>query len=203
MDSKLFTTGTRRGQGKVPLFNMRRFMENWKTIIKWVLIGFGLVFCVLAGVLYFWLPPTQFKPPTDEKIITLFHQHKASFEKLNEMSSDDARKGLCFSPFFSEPLKQVGASRAQEYKTLLDEIFLGLELEPGNSKLRTGNRFVFTYSGCAICDDREKGIDFIPRNFERFGEVVQSLDKTDDLPPGNYLCQIEPHWFIFYYYYKE
>ena len=58
--------------------------------------------------------------------------------------------------------------------------------------------FTFTWGGLlAIGPEWRKGIEYLPEVDEN-DVIVQNLDNPGKLPPGLYLRQIEPHWFIFY-----
>jgi len=60
-------------------------------------------------------------------------------------------------------------------------------------------RFAFAEGGLlAVSSGWAKGIEYVTGDYEKEGDIKQNLDDARRLPPGVYLRQIEPHWFIFY-----
>jgi len=66
------------------------------------------------------------KAPTDEKLLTTFHDHRETFEKLWQMVIEDRQQ---YGAIFSESILKkstIAESRRQEYIKLLSESHPGL-----------------------------------------------------------------------------
>jgi hypothetical protein len=131
--------------------------------------------------------------PKDEELISTFHAHRQALEHVQEMATEDARRGWYLGA--SDPSK-LDQPRRDEYKKLVSEI------RPGLDVVMNGNngvvRFIFAQKGSAIGPSWAKGIEYMPGDYKREGVLLPSLDKAGTLAADVYLRQIEPKWFIFY-----
>jgi hypothetical protein len=162
-----------------------------------MVFGFVLV-CFALGALVFWMAdPLNLRAPKDQKLLTLFHDHRAAFERLRQMATEDLQQKK--ASYFNESCfyGKLDEMRKQEYKPLVSEIYHGLTVTVDYDATA---RFCFAGGGMilAIGPGWVKGIQYVPGNYERKGHVVQNLDEANTLPPGVYLREIEPNWFIFY-----
>jgi hypothetical protein len=131
--------------------------------------------------------------PSDAKLINEFRLHRASFERLRQMVTEDMHQQGSFTQ--ATISKAFPESRRNEYRSLLS-------VEPNLSvgiNYDGTTRFVFANSeGLAIGSERAKGIQFSPTGARLIGTRMGSLDESGKLPAGIYLREIEPQWFIFY-----
>jgi hypothetical protein len=131
--------------------------------------------------------------PKDEELISSFHAHRQALEQVQEMATEDARRGWYLGA--SDPSK-LDQPRRDEYKKLVSEI------RPGLDVVMNGNngvvRFIFAQKGSAFGPSWAKGIEYMPGDYKREGVLLPSLNKAGILAADVYLRQIEPKWFIFY-----
>jgi hypothetical protein len=167
--------------------------------------GTVLAFAVLAAVAL-WLKgpgaPRVMEPrvteprvtePKDQELISTFHAHRQAFEQLQEMATQDARRGWYLAG--NDPHKPDQPRRA-EYKNLISQIRPGLQVAMTGP---TGVvRFIFVGEGTAIGPDWVKGIEYVPGDYEGEGVLLPDLDKAASLPARVYIREIEPRWLIFY-----
>jgi hypothetical protein len=103
---------------------MRTKLLKFKPISKFfkVALGFvvvcGVLFCGIAALLFWMADPYHLTAPSDQKLMTSFHDHRAAFEELRQMATDDSRSGS-FNLRYDEKLS---GSRWQKYAHLLSEI---------------------------------------------------------------------------------
>jgi hypothetical protein len=164
-----------------------------------LLVGFVVICCAVAALLFWMADPFNLSAPADQKLIMLFHDHREAFEKLREMATEDLGRASYITQFDIEG--NINEARKQEYQTLLSEIYPrglrypGLQVGGGPD----GVRFIFAGGGLsAISGGWLKGIEYHPENRRRIGTIVQNLDKANTLPPDVYLREIEPNWYIVY-----
>jgi hypothetical protein len=129
--------------------------------------------------------------------MAIFQNHRAAFEELRQMATEDSRTG----PFDPDLDRKLPVSRQQKYNRLLSEIHPGLGMGAGG----TDHVVRFNFGGGAvhsqIAPEWSKGIEYIPGDYKEYGwELVSDLDKPVALPYGVYVREIEQHWFIFYDY---
>ena len=157
-------------------------------------VALGVVVCIFAiGAILFWLAdPLYLKAPKDRELIKVFQDHRAAFEQLRQMATEDSM-GI-FSE--SDLDAGLGDKRRQEYKSLLSEIRPGV-LVAKDYDGRT--RFIFAEGALlAIGPEWIKGIEYVPGSTAREGDVLKNLDQPASLPWGDvYLRQIEPKVAIF------
>jgi hypothetical protein len=131
--------------------------------------------------------------PTDQELIATFHTHRQAFERLQEMVTEDARRGWYLEGSDSRKPDQP---RRDEYKNLISQI------RPGLRVVMTGPtgavRFIFAMEGTAIGPGWVKGIEYVPVDYLREGVLLPDLDKAASRPASVYMREIEPKWFIFY-----
>jgi hypothetical protein len=156
--------------------------------------GTVLVFAVLAAV-NLWLKgcgAPRVMEPKDQQLISTFHAHRQAFEQLQEMATEDARRGWYLGA--SDPGK-LDQPRRDEYKKLISQIRPGLQVAMNGT---TGVvRFIFAGEGTAIGPGWVKGIEYVPgESWE--GILLPDLDKAASLPAHVYIREIEPRWLIFY-----
>ncbi len=156
-------------------------------------VALGVVICFIAiGAFLFWLAdPLYLKAPKDRKLIMIFQDHRAAFEKLPQMAAEDSVWDFSESHLDA----RLSDKRRQEYKSLLSEIRPAPSVGRGDET----TRFVFAFGGLsAIGPEWVKGIEYIPGSTDRVGVVLENLDQLASLAWGGvYLRQIEPHWFVF------
>lgn len=179
---------------------------NLKSSLFKVVVGLLLV-CVLvclalAAAFVFWLhgwghySSFGLNVSEDQKLIAIFHAHQASFEKLQQMATEDAQYGWYFnSPSFDgskldETYRQeyekdpryawyfkspyfvggkLNESRLQEYKHLVPEISPGLTV---GTDYDSGMRFILAGGGTsAIGPGWAKGIEYVPGSHETNGAI--------------------------------
>ena len=131
--------------------------------------------------------------PKDQELIATFYAHRQAFELLQEMATEDARRGWYLGA--SDPSK-LDQPRRDEYKKLISEIRPGLQVAMNGT---TGVvRFIFAGEGSAIGPDWVKGIEYVPGDHGWEGVLLPDLDKAASLPASVYIREIEPRWLIFY-----
>jgi hypothetical protein len=179
----------------------------FKVVLGLVLMS--LLVCLALKAIIFWMAdPLNFSAPKDEKLIAIFNAHREVFEKIQQMATEDAGRGLYLdAPYFSDGSK-FDKSRQQEYEKLISEIHPGLHVSiDGREK---GMSFTFASGGLlAIGPGWEKGINYDPNSFEfngityqnRYvGVVLTNLDNVRTLDAGTtYIRPIETNWFLFYH----
>ena len=150
----------------------------------------GLAYCVV------WEGGCQASKtvePSDQTLISAFRGHRQSFEQLQEMAAEDARRNWYLGA--SDPSK-LDQSRRDRYKKLLSEIRPDLQVAMnGNTGVV---RFPFAGEGVAIGPGWVKGIEYVPSDYSREGVLLPDLDKAASLPARVYMREIEPRWLIFY-----
>lgn len=152
------------------------------------------IVCIISGFIFWMADPLYLKSPTDQRLITIFQEHRAAFEKLRQMASDDSQKESYFSQ--SSLGNQLNDARKSEYKTLLSEIHSGLIVTTDNQSVR----FIFAHGGLsAIGPEWFKGIEYISGNSRMEGAILPNLNKPASLPVGGvYLMPIERGWFVIF-----
>ncbi len=136
--------------------------------------GFIVLFCVITLVIVRAADPFNFRAPTDQMLIMAFKQHSALFEDLRQ--------------------KKASHEKVEQAK---------LTALPGILGIGAGwngvIRFVYAEGGLlAVGSGWAKGIEYIPGDYQKEGDIRPELDDARKLPEGVYLREIEPHWFIFY-----
>jgi hypothetical protein len=174
---------------------------KFKPVSKLLKVTLALV--VVCSALFWSVPSLLFwmasplRVPSDQKLMATFQDHRAAFDELREMATEDSRTG----PFDPDLDRELPVSRQQKYNRLRSEIKFGLGMGAG------GNDHVvrFTFASGAvhsqIAPEWSKGIEYIPGYYKVYGwELALNLDQLSALPEGMYVREIEPHWFIFYDY---
>jgi hypothetical protein len=136
--------------------------------------------------------PLYLKAPKDRELFTVFHDHRAAFEKLRQMATEDS-----LSYFSKSDLDaRLSDQRKREYKNLLSEIRSGLVVTTDSQMAK----FIFAGGGLsAIGPGWDKGIVYVPGSTDRAGVIRDNLDRPASLATGEvYLRQIEPKWFIIF-----
>ena len=157
-------------------------------------VAVGLVVCFIAvGALLFWVvDPLYLKAPKDRELIKVFQDHRAAFEQLRQMATEDSVSYLTESDLDA----RLSDMRRQKYKSLLSEIRPSLTV----TTYKQSVRFIFASGGglLAIGPGWLKGIEYLPGGTDREGVVLENLDQPASLATGDvYLRQIEPNWFVF------
>ena len=155
-----------------------------------VLACLGLAYCVILEGGCRASKPVE---PRDQDLISTFHTHRRAFEQLQEMASEDARRGWYLGA--SDPSK-LEQSRRDGYKKLISEIHPQLQVAMDGTSGHI--RFIFAGEGTAIGPDWFKGIEYVPGDYGREGVLLPDLDKAVSLPANVYIREIEPRWLIFY-----
>ena len=157
--------------------------------------GAVLALVVLAAVAL-WLTgraSPRVMEPKDQDLIATFHAHRQAFEQLQEMVTQDARRGWYLAG--NDPHKP-DQPRRDGYKNLISQIHPGLQVAMTGP---TGAvRFIFAGEGVAVGPGWVKGIEYVPGDYEREGVLLPDLDKAASLPAHVYMREIEPRWLIFY-----
>jgi len=137
------------------------------------------------------LLPTEI--PRDQNLIALFSTHHEEFEKLRKMADEDGRTQYFIYAFDTK--SRLARSHQQEYDDLLPRI------GPGIIVVRCDNgiiRFIIAKEGISIGPEREKGIVYIPGDYEKHGVIVHDLDDVSKFGCRTHLRKLEPNWFLFY-----
>lgn len=154
----------------------------------------GLVVCFIAiGAILFWMAdPLYLKAPKDRELMTVFQNHRAAFEQLRQMATEDSLSYLSESDLDA----RLSGTRRQKYKSLLSEIRPCRSVGRGYQT----TRFIFAEGALlAIGPGWVKGIEYVPGSTDRVGDVLENLDQPSSLAMGAvYLRQIDPKWFIFF-----
>ena len=154
--------------------------------------------CALVTVILWTADPLNLRAPKDEDLLTLFHDHRAEFERLRQMVTEDMQnKKASYFGDESSFYGKLDETRKQEYKYLVSRIYPGL-----TAAVDYDATVIFDLAGggwfLAIGPGWMKGIEYVPGDYRRKGEIVQNLDNAKGLPSGIYLREIEPRWFIVY-----
>ena len=164
-----------------------------------VLSSVGVV--VIAVVL--WMTdPLNIRTPRDKKLIAIVNSHREGFEKIHQMATEDAEKGLYLDTSDFGGGSKFTASRQQEYEKCISEIQPGLHVSiDGREK---GISVTFAAGGLlAIGPEWGKGIKYEPSNVtdqnRYIGVISTNVDNTRALKTGTtYIRPLETNWFIFY-----
>lgn len=128
--------------------------------------------CTILVVLYSWRASTSQRivAPSDDKLITVFQDHRYELERLRQMAIEDMHQASFFSE--SNVSNRLPVPRRNEYMHLL-------RLSPG---LQVGTnsdgsvRFIFASEGQAIGPGWAKGIQFTMDIAKLNGARMDSLD---------------------------
>ena len=162
--------------------------------IKLLVVLFICACCSAFGIYYFLLAKSsEFRAPTDKKIISIFTESHAAFDRLRQMAIEDSLKERYFSKSHLDA--RLGSARQQEYQLQFDKIQADVEMTASDQSIR----FIFASNGkSAIGPEDIKGIEYLRVGVGREGILQDNLDNSASLPTGNvYLRKIEPSWFIF------
>lgn len=131
--------------------------------------------------------------PSDQNLISAFRGHRQAFGQIQEMATEDMRRGWYLGT--SSPSK-LDQSRQSQYNSLIYQIRPGLRVVTNGY---TGVvRFIFAGEGSAIGSDWFKGIEYVPGDYGQEGTLLPDLNKAAGLPARVYMREIEPRWLIFY-----
>jgi hypothetical protein len=131
--------------------------------------------------------------PSDQTLISAFRDHRQAFGQIQEMATEDMRRGWYLGT--SSPSK-LDQSRRSEYQSLISQIRPDVRVVTNGY---TGVvRFIFAGEGSAIGPDWLKGIEYVPGDYGQEGILQPDLDKAASLPAHVYMREIEPRWLIFY-----
>jgi hypothetical protein len=131
--------------------------------------------------------------PSDQTLILAFHGHRQAFEQIQEIATEDMRRGWYLG---ASDLSKLEQSRRSEYKNLISQVNPVLVAMNGSTGVV---RFIFAYKGTTIGPSSAKGIEYVPGDYKREGVLLPDLNKAASLPTDDvYIRQIEPKWFIFY-----
>jgi hypothetical protein len=131
--------------------------------------------------------------PKDRELVALVRDHRAVFERLRQMVTEDMHTRSYFSE--SELGGIEPESRKTEYKALL-RLKKGLRVTVNYDG---SVRFIFATAGVsAIGPGWLKGIQFMPTGTKPKGVLVKTLDNPQNLSAGVYLVAVEPEWFLLY-----
>ena len=158
-------------------------------IVK-LILKVGIV-CFVSMLLSCNPRPSKF--PQDQYLIALYSAHHEAFEELRKMADEDGSKQMFISAFDST--SKLPKSRQQEYNNLLSRISSGMTVCTCDDGIV---RFILAGEGCAISSGWIKGIEYIPRNYEKHGVIVNDLDDVSKLGTRIHLRKLEPNWFLFY-----
>lgn len=174
-----------------------------------------LVCLVAAATLLFWIRSCGHSSSfgldvsKDGQLIAIFQDHRAAFEKLQQMAAEDAKQGWYLG---TSETNKISETRWQEYKQLISEVHPGLIIGMDYGTMR----FIFAGYGTAISPGWAKGIEYVPRSYETSGAVYgdrevngvtyhewrglisTNLNDARTLPANVYLRHIESNWFLFY-----
>jgi len=137
--------------------------------------------------------PVHIAMPRDHDLVALVSSHRAVFERLRRMVTEDMHKRSYFSE--SELGGIEPESRRAEYESLL-RLKKGLRVTVNYDG---SVRFIFaTFGHSAIGPGWLKGIQFVPTGTKPKGVLVKTLDSPQNLSAGVYLVEVEPEWFLLY-----
>ena len=176
------------------LFNSVQRMARFSIGLKFA-SGALLAFVVFAAVAL-WEKgggAPRVAAPNDEELISTFRAHREAFEHLQEMATEDARRGWFLGG--SDPAK-LDQPRRDEYKNVIGQIRPGLQVAMTGPT--GGVRFIFAGEGSAIGPGWVKGIEYVPGDYSGEGVLLSDLNKAASLPANVYIREIEPRWLIFY-----
>ncbi len=168
---------------------------DWCSIRTKSVSGILIALVVFATTALWEVACRASKPvePSDEDLISAFHAHRDSFERLQKMAAEDARRGWYLGASDKGALDQ---SRRNEYNNRISQIHPGLDVAMNGT---TGVvRFIFAGDGTAIGPGWVKGVEYVPRDYSREGLLLPDLNKAPSLPANVYIREIEPKWLIFY-----
>lgn len=136
--------------------------------------------------------PLYLRAPKDDELIFIFAMHRQEFEQLSQLAIQDSSVESYFSASHLDD--RLGEARKREYDKLLSEIRTGLVVTTSGQSVR----FIFASGGLsAIGPGWLKGIEFLPGDSNRGGQVKDDLDRPASLPEGGvYLRMIQPKWYI-------
>ena len=159
-----------------------------------VVLGVLLAFYAV-GTMASWSTDSPYiNAPSDGKLIEKLHNHRAAFERLRQMVTEDLKAKSYFSD--SDLDGKLPESRKQEYRSLLSEIQPGLIVTVDYDK---AVRFIFASGGAsAIGPGWLKAIQFTSDEGKQKGTKLQNLDNPNTLPVGVYFREIEPNWCVLY-----
>src|SRR5277367_2306338 len=81
-------------------------------------VGCCVVFCAVAAVCFWMADPYYLTAPSDQKLMATFHDHRAAFEELRQMATEDSRYG----PFDFHYAEKLSELQRQKYRHSLSEI---------------------------------------------------------------------------------
>ncbi len=165
-----------------------------KHIIR-VVIGVACCVAILFGALLliirFAINPVGSGMPSDRELMTVFHDHHATFEELRQIKVVSVKPIQAVSD--SDGNSEGKKRREKELLSLIPNLLIvGADYDGTTRFIFARRSFLSVGAGWA------KGIEYLPGNYERKGELEPNLDDGRRLQPGVYLREIEPHWFIFY-----
>jgi hypothetical protein len=159
-----------------------------------IALGLFLPVCAIGGLIFWASDPFNLRSPYDETLLTVFHDHRQSFEKLRQMATEDSRQESRFTE--TDLGAELGEIRQREYKDEISQIFSGLIVVTDSYN---AVRFIFASGGLsAISGGWLKGIEYLPEGKQNQLDILTSLDKARSLSPGVYFRRIESTWFIVY-----
>jgi hypothetical protein len=155
-----------------------------------VLAGFAILCCV-TGVFISWrADPHNSRAPSDQELIAAFHDHHADFERMRQVKSQVLRHVAKKDSDVGSAAPDEGSNK--ELSKMPPILTIGVDYDGTTRFVVAEGEFMAVGSGWG------KGITYIPGDPSKKGNILPDLDNARKLPPGVYIRQIEPHWFVFY-----
>jgi hypothetical protein len=151
-------------------------------------------FCFVVGGSIFWqMDPFNFRAPSDQELITAFHDHREIFERLHQVKTEGLKHVSSINDSAVVDEKNAGRKPDDAGSSVFFPILSVMADYDGTTTfVLAEGELLATGPGWA------KGIAYIPGDNQTRGSIQQNLDNARKLPPGVYLRQNEPHWFIYY-----
>jgi len=149
--------------------------STWTRVIVFAVSTTVVVLCVLVATFLLVTHQRPIVPPSDQSLISLFHEYHKDFKELERIHSDSQVPQEVLESFGKlSPIPRIAVT------------------PPGLI------RIIFSETGVAIGPGWAKGIEYESHNFDGGTIADNSLDKVGGLAPGVYLRPIEQDWYIFY-----
>lgn len=174
-----------------------KVLPNVLKFIAAIVAVLFLLFCAVAGILFWMQDPYNFRAPKDQRLIDIFNNHQDTFEKLRLIMINNSIDNTKYGNIITH--KPINESLNLEIKSLLSEINSGVHIM---KQYQTNEvYFVFASGGIlAIGEEWQKGIVYLPEDsLPNDKEILQNLDNARNFAHFMfYLRTIKPHWFVYY-----
>jgi len=156
-----------------------------------------ILLLVFASAFYVWhFDPFVLWAPPDRKLLTVFYNQRATFNRLRDMAHED-RELIQDINEQSVAHSRLSAERREEYLRLISSVNRKLSIESAPNQVT----FVFADGnvGLSLWCEWFKGIAYLSNGYENQGRVVNSLDALPkSVDYGVYLVPVEPNWYLIF-----